>query len=283
MAIKSCGYTPALMRTAPPRQPAGVRSGDVQKFSNETAEWLLNSQASLISGCLPVTTVSRSLYTAVRRGKPASLMTSLKRITYCTGDGFTRPTGGISITHVEVQMGSMKELMFEMQQEKADEWIEENYPDAEEGTPEWEIAAQNYGWMLDDLAEQAEWQWFQDSLNDLDDRYIHAVHELDELKELVNSAQAGIVFRMAYAHTVTVMEAFMMYSARALLNDLAHLDRFYKHFASNTKVKGALRKCSQAVLENTQKHPDGWTPDDTLQHRRTAQLYVSQQTFLRSC
>jgi len=176
-------------------------------------------------------------------------------------------------------MGSMKELMFEMQQEKADEWIEENYPDAEEGTPEWEIAAQDYGWMLDDLAEQAEWQWFQDSLNDLDDRYIHAVHELDELKELVNSAQAGIVFRMAYAHTVTVMEAFMMYSARALLNDLAHLDRFYKHFASNTKVNSALRKCAQAVLENTQKHPDGFPPDDTLQRRRTAQLYVSQQTF----
>ncbi|EJC1546062.1 hypothetical protein MX763_003589 [Salmonella enterica subsp. enterica serovar Montevideo] len=38
MAIKSCGFTLALMRTAPSRQPAGVRNGDLQKFSNETAE-----------------------------------------------------------------------------------------------------------------------------------------------------------------------------------------------------------------------------------------------------
>lgn len=53
------------------------------------------------------------------------------------------------------------------------------------------MAAQNYNWMMDDLAEQAEWQWFQDSLNDLDDRYIHAVRELDELKELVTSSNSG--------------------------------------------------------------------------------------------
>lgn len=30
----------------------------------------------------------------------------------------------------------MDDLLFENQQEKADEWIKENYPDAEEGTPE---------------------------------------------------------------------------------------------------------------------------------------------------
>lgn len=88
-------------------------------------------------------------------------------------------------------MGKMKELLFEMQEERADKWIAEHYPDAEEGTPEWEMAAQNYNWMMDDLAEQAEWQWFQDSLNDLDDRYIHAVRELDELKELVTSSNSG--------------------------------------------------------------------------------------------
>lgn len=29
-------------------------------------------------------------------------------------------------------MGSMKELLFEMQEERRDEWIAENYPDAEE-------------------------------------------------------------------------------------------------------------------------------------------------------
>ncbi|ENZ5952291.1 hypothetical protein ACGXZQ_004181 [Escherichia albertii] len=41
-------------------------------------------------------------------------------------------------------MGKMQELLFEMQEERADKWIEGNYPDAEEGTPEWDAAAQEY-------------------------------------------------------------------------------------------------------------------------------------------
>lgn len=174
-------------------------------------------------------------------------------------------------------MGSMKELLFEMQEERASKWIEENFPDAEEGTPEWEIAAQNHGWMLDDQAEQAEWQWFQDSLNDLDDRYTHAVRELDELKELVNSAQAGIVFRMAYAHTVTVMEAFLMYSARALLNDAEHLDRFYSRIAPAFRKK--ISQCRSEVLRETQRPSDEFSVDEADLKRRTAQLFVSRQTF----
>ena len=176
-------------------------------------------------------------------------------------------------------MGSTKEWLYEVQEERARAWIEDNFPNAEEGTEEFDAAAQEHDWMLDSLAEEAERKWFQDSLNDLDDRYIHAVRELDELKELVTSAHAGIVFRIAYAHTVTVMEAFLMYSARALLNDPGHLERFYKVFASNNKVKGTLRKCAQAVLGNTQKQPDGIPSDESSQRRRTAQLYVSQQTF----
>lgn len=104
--------------------------------------------------------------------------------------------------------------------------------------------------QLDDLAEQAEWQWFQDSLNDLEDRYTHAVHELEELKALVTSAPADIVFRMAYAHTVTVMEAFMMYSARALLNDPEHLNRFYSCITPAFQKK--INQCRSTVLENTQ-------------------------------
>ncbi|ELQ6035283.1 hypothetical protein R2223_003951 [Cronobacter sakazakii] len=172
----------------------------------------------------------------------------------------------------------MKELLHEIREERALEWIEDNYPDAEEGTPEWDFASQNYNWMLDDLAEQAELQWFQDSLNDLDDRYIHAVRELDELKELVASEQAGIVFRMAYAHTVTVMEAFLMYSARALLNDVKHLDRFYSRIAPAFQKK--INKCKSEVLNNTQLRPTGeFSIDEADLKRRTAQLFVSQLTF----
>lgn len=173
-------------------------------------------------------------------------------------------------------MGKMKELLFEIQEERADEWIAEHYPDAEEGSPEWKMATQNYSWMMDDLAEQAEWQWFQDSLNDLDDRYIHAVRELDELKELVTSSDSGIVFRMAYVHTVTVMEAFLMYSARALLNDAEHLDRFYSRIAPFFQKK--INQCKSEVLSQVQLRTEASIDEADLK-RRTAQLFVSQQTF----
>ena len=171
----------------------------------------------------------------------------------------------------------MKELLFEMQEQRRDEWIDDNFPDAEEGTPEWDMAAQNYSWMLDDLAEQAEWKWFQDSLNDLDDRYIHAVRELYELKDLVKPAQAGIVLRMAYAHTVTVMEAFLMYSARALLNNVEHLDRFYSRVAPTFQKK--VDQCNAVILRDTQPPTEEFPLDETVLKCRTAQLFVSQQTF----
>lgn len=174
-------------------------------------------------------------------------------------------------------MGSMKELLFEIQEERRDEWIADNFPDVEEDTPEWSMASDNYQWMLEDLAEQAELKWFQDSLNDLDDRYKHAVRELDELQELITSAQAGIVFRMAYVHTVTVMEAFLMYSARALLNDAEHLDRFYSCVAPTFQKK--IDQCSAVILKDTQHPREEFPLDETVLKCRTAQLYVSQQTF----
>ncbi len=54
-------------------------------------------------------------------------------------------------------MGSMKELLFDMQGEHRDEWISINYPEAEEETPEWDAAAQDYSWFqeaMEDAAEQ---------------------------------------------------------------------------------------------------------------------------------
>ena len=67
-------------------------------------------------------------------------------------------------------MGKMKELLFEIQEERTDEWIAENYPDAEEGTPEWDAAAQEYSWFQDWMEEAAEQQYFEASLASIPDR-----------------------------------------------------------------------------------------------------------------
>lgn len=115
-------------------------------------------------------------------------------------------------------MGSMKELLFEMQEERRDEWIAENYPDAEEGTPEWDAAAQEYSWFQDWMEEAAEQQYFEASLASIPDRLQDAKAELDELESLMQFNQPGIVERMAYVHCVSVLDSFLMYSARALLS-----------------------------------------------------------------
>lgn len=174
-------------------------------------------------------------------------------------------------------MGRMKELPHEIQEERAQEWIEENYPEAKEGTEEFDVAAQAYSLMLDDLAEQAERQWFLESLNDLDDRYRHAVSELNELSSLVSSGMPSIVYRLAYVHTVTVMEAFLMYSARALLNEPAHLERFCSRVAHDFKNK--IKHCEEEVAQHLQKLPEKMLSDESWLQRSSAQMFISERTF----
>ena len=120
-------------------------------------------------------------------------------------------------------MGSTKEWLCEVQEERAHEWVITNYPEAEEGTPEWDHALQEYGWFQDWMEEAAEQQDFEASLERIPDRLREALDELRELEGLIINDQPNITLRMAFAHTVTVLDSFLMYSARALLNHLPHL------------------------------------------------------------
>ncbi|HCU0429582.1 TPA: hypothetical protein OUE92_001740 [Serratia marcescens] len=107
------------------------------------------------------------------------------------------------------------------------EWIFATYPGVVEGTEEWEQAEQDYDDWCEFQLAILEQIWFEASLNDIADRYTHAITELDNLLPLQADYQPGIVRRLAYAHCVTVMEAFLMYGACALLNHAPHLARFH--------------------------------------------------------
>ena len=100
------------------------------------------------------------------------------------------------------------------------------FPDAEEDSEEWYDAAQEYGWYQDWMEEAAEQHYFEASLASIPDRLENAKDELQELEQLLQIAQPGIVLRMAFVQVVTVMDSFLMYSARALLNHEPHLNRF---------------------------------------------------------
>ncbi|HFT1072117.1 TPA: hypothetical protein ACMEZR_000196 [Klebsiella pneumoniae] len=111
----------------------------------------------------------------------------------------------------------MKELLFDMQQERRDEWIFNNYPEAEEGTPEWDAAVQEYSWIQDWMEDSAEQQYFEASLASIPDRLQDAKDELCELENLMQFNQPRIVQRMAYVHCVSVLDSFLMYSAILLI------------------------------------------------------------------
>lgn len=107
------------------------------------------------------------------------------------------------------------------------QWIRDTYPDIEEDSTAWEAATQAYDVQLAWEEGVIGQMWFEASLNNIQDRYDHACAELDELQALLDSPQANIVMRLAYVHCVTVMEAFLLYAARALLNHRPHLERFH--------------------------------------------------------
>lgn len=138
------------------------------------------------------------------------------------------------------------------------EWILATYPGIQEETEEWEQAEHEYcDWCEFKLAilDQI---WFEDSLNDIGDRYAHAIAELDNLRPLQADEQPGIVRRLAYAHCVTVMEAFLMYAACALLNYPALLARF--HEKKSAFLRGDIVKSLDAAYrrERDNNEPCIW-------------------------
>ena len=127
-------------------------------------------------------------------------------------------------------MGNMKDYILDLEIERFDEWIEDNYPDIICGSEEWEQAAHLYNWEQEFFSERRQWEYehglFVASLNNVHQRFLHANNEMQKLKALLKDPQPELVYRMSFVHAVTVMEAYLMYCARALLEHDWPLRRF---------------------------------------------------------
>ncbi|WP_432369294.1 hypothetical protein ACRPH4_22880 (plasmid) [Pantoea allii] len=167
-------------------------------------------------------------------------------------------------------MGSAKELMWELQQERFEAWAAEKYPEVEPDTPEWETIGQIYSDWQDFLAEQAvekyEQEKFAASLDSVKQRSFHAHGELRKLCALLDNTQPEIVYRMSYVQAVTVLEAYLLYCARALLEHEWPLRRFLE----------AFYLCSDRVSKNDKQVARDM---DLELFRPLARLYVSRMTF----
>lgn len=148
-------------------------------------------------------------------------------------------------------MGGAKDYLLDIEAERFDEWLEENHPDVVPGSEEWEQAANLYYWKQELSANQAHWDrehgLFEASLNNVHQRYLHAHQELKKLYALLDKEQSELIYRMSFVHAVTVMEAYLMYCARALLEHDWPLKRYFEEYylpfaRADKKVKQAARE-----------------------------------------
>ncbi|MBY6260059.1 hypothetical protein K3G69_26655 [Phytobacter diazotrophicus] len=152
-------------------------------------------------------------------------------------------------------MGSVKDPMLELdidiEAERFDAWLAENYPDVVAGSERWEQAANLYYWEQEAPADQAQWDHvhglFGASLNNVQQRYQHARQEIKQLWAILDNPQPEIVYRMAFVHAVTVMEAYLMYCARALMEHDWPLGRYFEEYylpfaRADKKEKQAARE-----------------------------------------
>ncbi|TPG56767.1 hypothetical protein [Ewingella americana] len=169
-------------------------------------------------------------------------------------------------------MASMKDSMFDIEAERFDKWLEENYPDVVPDSEEWEQATNLYYWEQDALADQAQWDHehglFVASLSNVHQRYLHANQELKKLWALLDNPQPELVYRMSFVHAVTVMEAYLMYCARALLEYDRPLRRFQDEYYLKSNTKRIKNTDKQAAREMS-----------LSLFRPAARNYVSGMTF----
>ncbi|WP_022967669.1 hypothetical protein [Denitrificimonas caeni] len=131
-------------------------------------------------------------------------------------------------------MSSIKDHLFEVQSERAEQWIRERLSDEQldEDSEEWQQLASDYSDYQDHLSDEAEWaaelEWlkengssnihkfFSDELNALK---IMAESNLGHSKKMAFMLHSNIIVKMSYAYAVTLLESFLGDTLKALITE----------------------------------------------------------------
>lgn len=131
-------------------------------------------------------------------------------------------------------MSSIKDHLFEVQSERAEQWVRERLSDdqLDEDSEEWQQLASDYSDYQNHLSDEAEWaaelEWlkengssnihkfFSDELNALK---IMAENNLGHSKNLTFMLHSNIIVKMSYAYAVTLMESFLGDTLKVLITE----------------------------------------------------------------
>jgi hypothetical protein len=123
-------------------------------------------------------------------------------------------------------MGSMSDLMIDLDNERIDRWIKDRLgDDVDEESEEYGELVEEYYNLQEHLREQYEFEEDLEWLKKNDSSIIHRnyIEELAELEKFVTTNplknKPYIGYRMAYAHAVTLLEGFLGDTIKSLINE----------------------------------------------------------------
>ncbi|VVH66249.1 hypothetical protein BSPLISOX_290 [uncultured Gammaproteobacteria bacterium] len=123
-------------------------------------------------------------------------------------------------------MGGSSNLLIEMQNEQADEWIREKLEDDNSGaeSEEYQELATEYSYLQDYLLEQeefeAELRWLKENGSSIIHKYfLENLDELKKIKEITPATNTHLINKMTYAYAITLLEAFLGDTAKSLISE----------------------------------------------------------------
>ncbi|MBQ1782167.1 MAG: hypothetical protein II007_00780 [Gammaproteobacteria bacterium] len=152
-------------------------------------------------------------------------------------------------------MSSIKEYLFDLQQEEMQQWIREHLDDeeADEDTPGWDELVQEWSYIQESRQDEHEsLQWYiSHSHSDLHRSFQFKIRNLRDLTDLqVSISHEETFYKMSYAHAVTLMESFLADTVRSLiLSD----DKYFQNAISKVEVL----KDNKYTLKEITKQQDG--------------------------
>jgi hypothetical protein len=152
-------------------------------------------------------------------------------------------------------MGGMSDLMIEMDNEKADEWVLKRLGgNASEDSEEYKELLDDYFGLQDYLREEAEFRGELEWLKENGSSIIHQ-HFLGDLAELrllakaKNLFQEDMIYRMVYSHAVTLLEAFLGDTIKSLVNESPKFFKNSRKIDELRKVKYSLEYLADTDLD----------------------------------
>jgi hypothetical protein len=157
-------------------------------------------------------------------------------------------------------LSSIKEHLFDIQSQQADEWIRERLSDnsLDENSEEYQDLANDYSNYQDHLSEVAEWnaelKWYKENgssvihsrfITELDALQLMVVDNLAKQSRILFQLNSAPFFKMSYAYAVTLLESFLGDTLKTIISEN---DVFLNNAISKFKI---LKNVKLSELSNT--------------------------------